>query len=64
MTKLNQQFFVLCFLIFAQVLSAKNIYVSTTGNDANDGSENNPYKTFSKAVSVMTAGDEIGRAHV
>lgn len=57
MTKLNQQIFVLFFLIFAQVLSAKNIYVSNTGNDANDGSENNPYKTFSKAVSVMTAGD-------
>ncbi|QXP61126.1 right-handed parallel beta-helix repeat-containing protein [Olleya sp. HaHaR_3_96] len=36
---------------------AQNIYVATNGNDNNNGTINSPYKTFNKAVSVMTAGD-------
>ena len=36
---------------------AKNVYVATNGNDANNGTINSPYKTFNKAVSVMSAGD-------
>ncbi|TNJ41534.1 right-handed parallel beta-helix repeat-containing protein [Tamlana fucoidanivorans] len=44
--------FFICSTIYSQT-----IYVSTNGNDTNDGSENAPYKSFSKAVSVMTSGD-------
>jgi hypothetical protein len=35
---------------------AQTIYVATNGNDSNSGSISSPYKTFSKAVSVMSAG--------
>ncbi|WP_111708268.1 T9SS type A sorting domain-containing protein [Lutibacter citreus] len=52
------RFFIYLFLILCSLnISAKNIYVAITGNDANDGTINNPFKTFSKAISVMSAGD-------
>jgi hypothetical protein len=35
------------------------IYVSPSGNDANSGSATSPFKTFSKAVSVLKAGDTL-----
>ena len=49
----------LCILILPlnHVITAQNIYVATDGNDANSGTLEAPYKTFNKAVSVMSAGD-------
>lgn len=35
------------------------IYVSNDGNDNNDGSRSNPFKTLSKAISVATNGNTI-----
>lgn len=32
-------------------------YVSKSGNDLNDGSENNPFLTIQKAASILNAGD-------
>lgn len=43
-------------LPFQFFVSAQNIYVATNGNDSNSGTISSPYKTFSKAVSVMSAG--------
>lgn len=57
MTKFYHLFLSLSFLICTQFLQAKDIYVSVQGNDSNDGSINQPFKTFNKAVSVMSAGD-------
>lgn len=34
-------------------------YVATSGSDANSGSQASPFKTFSKAVSVMAPGDTV-----
>ncbi|MDO6800820.1 right-handed parallel beta-helix repeat-containing protein [Wenyingzhuangia sp. 1_MG-2023] len=48
---------ILIFFTISTIAFAKDIYVSTTGDDNNNGSITNPYKTFSKAVSVMSAGD-------
>lgn len=39
------------------MINAKTIYVASDGNDSNNGSITNPYKTFQKAVSEMFAGD-------
>ncbi|NIJ44231.1 hypothetical protein FHR24_000670 [Wenyingzhuangia heitensis] len=50
------QFLFIAFL-FTSLGFAKDIYVATNGNDSNNGSITNPYKTFSKAISVMSAGD-------
>ncbi|MCL7764528.1 T9SS type A sorting domain-containing protein [Polaribacter sp. Z014] len=40
-----------------ELINAKTIYVASDGNDSNNGSITNPYKTFQKAVSEMFAGD-------
>jgi hypothetical protein len=42
-----------------QNVSTTAIYVSPSGNDANNGSFNSPFKTIPKAVSVAVAGDTI-----
>ncbi|MGY6648907.1 T9SS type A sorting domain-containing protein [Wenyingzhuangia sp. IMCC45574] len=47
----------LLFLLASSISFAKTIYVATNGNDNNNGTINAPYKTFNKAVSVMSAGD-------
>ena len=47
----------LLFILLSYYTKAQNIYVATNGNDGNNGTINSPYKTFSKAVSVMSAGD-------
>ncbi|WP_298535574.1 T9SS type A sorting domain-containing protein [uncultured Algibacter sp.] len=57
MDKLNQLCLFTFLLLFPGINGAQNIYVATDGDDNNDGSINNPYKTFSKAVSVITPGD-------
>ncbi|WP_152286114.1 T9SS type A sorting domain-containing protein [Flavicella marina] len=48
--------FILLLFFVSNTSFAQTIYVSLDGNDNNDGSENHPYKTFSKAVSVMSSG--------
>ncbi|WP_282116157.1 right-handed parallel beta-helix repeat-containing protein [Cellulophaga baltica] len=48
----------LLFLLFSHsLIVAQTLYVATDGNDTNDGSIENPYKTFSKAITEMSAGD-------
>ncbi len=37
----------------------QNYFVSKTGDDANDGSEENPFLTISKAASIAEAGDVV-----
>jgi len=44
-------------LVFQSALFSQNVYVATDGSDSNDGSENSPFRTFSKAVSEMSSGD-------
>ena len=41
------------------LLNSNIYYVSTTGLDTNSGSATAPFKTFAKAVSVLTAGDTL-----
>lgn len=53
MNKPTILFFILMMPAF---MLAQNIYVATNGNDSNNGSITSPYKTFSKAVSMMSAG--------
>lgn len=36
-----------------------NYYVSTSGNDSNDGSSSHPWATFGKAASTAVAGDTV-----
>lgn len=55
--------FALALGVFSPVLAAGNTmqtgavyYVSTTGSDSNPGSSTAPFKTFVKAVSVLTPG--------
>jgi hypothetical protein len=58
MLKITQVIYYLAFFLFALQISAKDVYVATNGNDTNgNGTINNPYKTFNKATSVMSAGD-------
>ncbi len=54
----NKLFFMFMFCcLLLQQLHAKDYYVAKNGKDTNNGSYNQPFKTFSKAVSVMKAGD-------
>lgn len=55
MTKKILILFLLTFS-FCIVISGQNIYVATDGDDSNTGAEASPFKTFNKAVSVMSAG--------
>ena len=43
--------------LFTFELSAKDYYVSKSGNDQNNGSFDSPFKTIAKASSVLKAGD-------
>ncbi|NJB81583.1 right-handed parallel beta-helix repeat-containing protein [Wenyingzhuangia aestuarii] len=52
-----QLHFILIAFLFSATVFGKTIYISTNGNDANNGSIHQPYLTFNKAVSVMNAGD-------
>lgn len=44
---------------YGSILAPKLIYVSPSGNDSNSGSAASPFKTFSKAVSALAAGDTL-----
>jgi parallel beta-helix repeat protein len=46
-------------LIKPHVIAAKDIFVSTSGNDSSAGTQSAPYRTFSKANSVAVGGDNI-----
>lgn len=50
------QLLCIVFLLSTSVAYSQNVYVATNGNDANNGTINSPFKTFNKAVSVMSAG--------
>ncbi len=44
----------------SSVLGSENTYyISTTGSDTNSGTYSSPFRTFSKATSVLTAGDRL-----
>jgi len=45
-----------------QTISAASYYVSTTGNDANNGSQATPWRTIQKAASTVSAGDTVNVA--
>lgn len=40
-------------------LQARTFYVSTTGRDTNAGTLTSPFKTFTKAVALLTPGDNL-----
>ena len=47
-------------LMLASVsVSANDIHVATSGNDANDGSETTPLQTIQKALDIVKPGDRI-----
>ncbi len=52
-----KQFSVILILLSSSLMFGKTIYVATNGSDANNGTINSPYRTLSKAISVLTAGD-------
>lgn len=45
--------------ILSHTASAKNIYVSSTGNDTNSGTQNEPFATLGKAFTVLDDDDTI-----
>ncbi len=49
----------LIILIFSFPLFAKTYYVSLQGNDSNNGSEINAFRTIKKGVSILTASDTL-----
>jgi len=47
-------------LFFISIITAQNtFYVSTTGNDTNNGSKDSPFKTIQKAIDVVKSGELI-----
>jgi len=42
-----------------QLANAATYYVSTTGSNSNDGSQDHPWLTIQKAADMMTAGDTV-----
>ena len=54
---INKYYILLLILSIANNLMGATIYVSTTGDDSNIGTISAPFSSFSKAISVMKAGD-------
>ena len=50
---------IICLLLIPHGLSAKNYYISASGNDTNDGSIENPWLTLEK-LSAAAANDKNG----
>ena len=50
---LTKMMAVCCLIIFASSITAKDIHVATTGNDANEGSESAPLLTIHKAIEMI-----------
>lgn len=58
MYKITQIYFCLFFLLINSISFAKDIYVATNGNDTSgDGTIDNPFRTFNKAIDAMSTGD-------
>lgn len=51
--------FILFLFLFPTNARAASYYVSTTGDDANNGSQSTPWKTIQKAADTMVAGDTV-----
>jgi uncharacterized repeat protein (TIGR02543 family) len=49
----------LCFCLFINRAFSADFYVSLTGNDANDGSIVNPFRTLQHAINLIAPGDVI-----
>ena len=45
--------------LLSSLVSAKEIYVASFGNDSNPGSQNEPYATLGKAFTVLENDDTI-----
>ena len=45
--------------LLSSLVSAKEIYVASFGNDSNPGSQNEPYATLGKAFTVLENDDKI-----
>ncbi len=58
-TKITRLYVVLGLLTFTYTLQARTIYVSTSGNDSNAGSETSPYLNIQKAIDEAAPGDII-----
>ena len=53
-------FAMFCFgFLHADVASAATYYVATNGNDANPGTQSQPFQTVQKGISVLQAGDTL-----
>lgn len=50
---------ILCFIVFSTGLCATDYHVAKNGNDANDGSEANPFLTIGQAARTVVAGDVV-----
>jgi hypothetical protein len=51
-------------LLFAEMASATNYYISPTGSDSNAGtSSGTPWKTFAHAIPLLNAGDTLNLAN-
>ena len=46
-------------VIFPMILLAGSFFVSPSGDNANDGSEGNPWKTIQYALNSISAGDTV-----
>lgn len=51
--------FLFLFFLSASQANAATYFVSNSGNDNNTGSQSSPFKTFQKAISVLSPGDEL-----
>jgi parallel beta-helix repeat protein len=58
-TRLTAVSLFLTFLLTNVSVNAATYYVATTGNDANPGSLQQPFRTISHAVGVLVAGDTL-----
>lgn len=54
-------FLISCLVYFntTTIVAATTFFVSPAGNDSNNGSEATPFKTISKGISVVQAGDTL-----
>lgn len=50
---------IVCLLVCCSASFATTYYVSTTGNDSNDGSSGSPFKTIQKAADTAGPGDTV-----
>lgn len=53
------QLLILSLLLISSTVFCREYHVSVKGNDTNDGSASNPFKTISKAVELAQPGDEV-----